>query len=210
MEGITTDRLSTQARGLSLRETIRTEQFWTLCTVFGCLFFCSGAISTHIVLHALDLGIPAINAANILAIGGGIGIAGRILMGSLADRFGEKSALLVSSTLILISFLWILVAKEMWALNLFAVILGFGTAGLSTLGSPLMAKLFGLGSLSVIMGSVEFVGTALGSPSAAVTGYIFDVTGSYQIAFLICAGISALGLMLSLLFIKPITPKGKK
>ncbi|MBA7560855.1 L-lactate transporter [subsurface metagenome] len=194
------------ARSLSLREAIHTRQFWTLCAVFGCLWFSAMAIWVHIVIHAIDLGIPAISAANILAIMGGAGIAGRILIGSAADRIGYKPALLIGFTLMSASFLWLLVTKELWALNLFAVIFGFGIAGVAVLESPLTARLFGLGSLSVIMGSVEFVSTVLSTPSSIVAGYIFDIRDSYQLAFLICVGVSIIGLMLSLL-LRPINNK---
>ncbi|MBA7591364.1 L-lactate transporter [subsurface metagenome] len=194
--------LDLPARNLSLREAIHTRQFWTISAVFGCLWFSSMAIILHIVIHAIDLGIPAISAANILVIMGGAGIAGRILIGSLADRIGHKSALLIGFTLIIVSLLWLLVAKELWAFYLFAVIFGFGIAGLVVLQPALIAGLFGLGSLSVIMGGVDFVGTTLATPSAIVTGYIFDVTSSYQLAFLICAGVSIIGLILSFL-LKP-------
>jgi len=198
--------LDLPAKNLSLREAIHTRQFWTLCAVFGCLWFSAMAIWVHIVIHAIDLGISAISAANILAIMGGVGIASRILTGSLADKIGYKPALLIGFTLMSASFLWLLVAKELWALNLFAVIFGVGIAGLSVLEAPLIARLFGLGSLSVIMGSVEFASTTLSTPSSIVAGYIFDITGRYQLAFLICVGVSIMGFMLSLL-LKPINNK---
>ena len=203
------ENLDLPARSLSLHETIHTRQFWMLCAVFGCLWFSAMTIWVHIVIHAIDLGIPAISAANILAIMGGAGIAGRILIGSAADRIGYKPALLIGFTLMSASFLWLLVAKELWALNLFAVIFGFGIAGLAVLESPLTARLFGLGSLSVIMGSVEFVSTILAIPSPIIAGYIFDIKDSYQLTFLILAGVSIIGLILSLLFkTNPIINKG--
>ncbi len=205
--GVEAESLELPARSLSLGEVIHTRQFWILCAVFGSLWFSEMVIWVHIVIHAIDLGIPAISASNILVFMGGGGIAGRILIGSLTDRIGYKPVLLIGFTLMSVSFFWLLVAKELWALYLFAVIFGFGTAGLVVLGSPLIARLFGLGSLSVIMGSVEFVSTTLSIPSAIVAGYIFDVSGSYQLAFLICAGVSIIGLMLSLL-LRPISEKG--
>jgi len=64
--------------------------------------------------------------------------------------------------------------------------------------APLLARLFGLGSHGLIFGVVDFgfiVGSAVG---ALVTGYIFDITGSYQIAFFICAILSVVGLILTL------------
>jgi MFS family permease len=106
-------------------------------------------------------------------------------------------------TLMIVSLLWLLVAKELWAFYLFAVIFGFGFSSLVVLESLMMAKLFGLGSLSIIMGSIEFVSATLATPSSIVAGYIFDRMGSYQLAFLILAGVSIIGLMLSLL-LRPI------
>ncbi len=205
--GVKAKSLDLPARSLPLREAIHTRQFWLLCAIFGSLWFSSMAITVHIVIHAIDLGIPAASAANILAIMGGVGIAGRIIIGNAADRIGHKPVLIMGFTLVVVSLLWLLVAKELWAFYLFAVIFGFGFSGLVVLESPLMAKLFGLGSLSVIMGSVEFVSATLGTPSSIIAGYIFDITGRYQLAFLICVGVSIIGLMLSLL-LRPISEKG--
>jgi len=204
--GVKAESLDLPARSLPLREAIRTRQFWTLCAIFGCLWFSTIAITVHIVIHAIDLGIPAISASQILAIMGGAGIAGRIIIGSTADRIGHKPTLIMGFTLMVVSLLWLLVAKELWAFYLFAVIFGFGFSGLVVLESPLMAKLFGLGSLSVIMGSVEFVSATLSTPSSIVAGYIFDIMNSYQLAFLILAGVSIIGLMSSLL-LRPINNK---
>ncbi len=204
--GVKAESLGLPARSLPLREAIHTRQFWMLCAIFGSLWFTSMAITVHIVIHAIDLGIPAASAANILAIMGGVGIAGRILIGSAADRIGYKPVLVMGFTLMVISLLWLLVAKELWALYLFAVIFGFGFSGLGVLGSPLIANLFGLGSLSVIMGSVEFVSSTLTTPSPIAVGYIFDIMGNYQLAFLILAGVSIIGLMSSLL-LRPVNNK---
>jgi len=205
--GVKAASLGLPARSLSLRETIHTRQFWLLCAVFGCLWFSAMPIWVHIVIYAIDLGIPVISASNTLVIMGGAGIAGRILIGSLTDRIGDKPALLIGFTLTVVSLLWLLVAKELWALYLFAIIFGFGSASLVVLQPVLTARLFGLGSLSVIMGSIEFISTTLSTPSAIVAGYIFDIMDSYQLAFLICVGVSIIGLMLSLL-LRPITNKG--
>lgn len=200
------ESLDLPTSSLPLREAIHTRQFWILCGVFGSLWFSAMAITVHIVIHAIDLGIPAISAANILAIQGGVGIAGRIIIGSAADRIGHKPTLIMGFTLMVVSLLWLLVAKELWAFYLFAVIFGFGFSSLVVLESLMMAKLFGLGSLSIIMGSIEFVSATLATPSSIVAGYIFDRMGSYQLAFLILAGVSIIGLMLSLL-LRPINNK---
>jgi len=198
------ESLDLQAGGLSLGEAVRTMRFWILCAVFSCLWFSSMVIWVHLVVHAIDLGISAINASSILAVMGGVGIVSRILMGSVADRIGYKPTLLIGFALVSASLLWLLTAKELWALYLFAVTFGSGISGLMVLESPLIARLFGLASLSVIFGSIEFVSTIFGVTSPIVAGLIFDITGSYQLAFLISAAVGIIGLILTLL-LKPIT-----
>jgi len=90
-------------------------------------------------------------------------------------------------------------AKEVWMLYLFGVAFGFASNGLIALMPPMIAELFGLGSLGVLLGIVN-AGGAIGEATGPVlTGGIFDITGSYQWAFLICAALSVIGIILSTL-----------
>jgi len=92
---------------------------------------------------------------------------------------------------------------------LFAIIFGFGYGGVAALMSPVPAELFGLRSLGVIVGVAMFSFTVGGAIGPVLAGSIFDITGSYQLAFLICAGVSVIGLILSSLFkTNPIINKG--
>ena len=196
-----------QMMGHSLHQAVRTRKFWLLCAIYGCLWFSGNAIWVHLAIHATDLGISAASAATILAIMGGMSIAGRILMGSVADRIGYKLTLLIGFALMAAGLLWLLVAKELWAFYLFAVVFSFGPASLAALQAPLTAELFGLGSLGVILGGIECVSTVFGAISPILAGYIFDVTNSYRLVFLILATSSVIGLILSML-IRPTNNKG--
>lgn len=112
------------------------------------------------------------------------GFIGRIVIGITADRIGNKQALAISFILAAASLVSLLVAKEMWGLYLFAVIYGFGWDGTATVRAPIAAEVFGLGSLGMLLGTVEFavaIGHAIGS---ILPGWIFDVSGNYQLAFL--------------------------
>ena len=73
--------------------------------------------------------------------------------------------------------------------------------------SPLVADLFGLSSHGTILGVTSFSGTIGGAIGPVVAGGIFDVTGSYGPAFLVCAVVSVVGLMLILL-LKPTGREG--
>jgi len=198
------ESLNSQAREFSLQEAIQTGQFWLVCAIFLCFGFNLYTIVVHIVPHAIDLGISPIIAANIMVIIGGVNAAGRIMIGYGSDRIGIKPSLLISFILMGTALLWVMVAKEVWMLYLFAIIFGFGQGGLATLTSTVTAELFGLRSLGTIVGVVMFSFTLGGAIGPLLAGNIFDISGNYNLAFLICTIISATGIILSSI-LKPIT-----
>ena len=91
-------------------------------------------------------------------------------------------------------------------LYFFAAMYGFAHGGFFVLLSPLVAELFGLNSHGIIFGTVFFGGMIGGAVGPPLAGYIFDVTGSYQPAFLIFAAASGAALVLALL-LKPAARK---
>jgi MFS family permease len=65
--------------------------------------------------------------------------------------------------------------------------------------STLTAELFGMKSHGLLLGMVSFGFTVGGAIGPWVTGYLFDLKGNYDLAFLICAGTGLLGVILTLL-----------
>jgi MFS family permease len=175
--------------GLSLQEAFHTVQFWLLCAFF---------------FHAIDVGISSTTAAIILAIVGGVSTVAMIPEGSMADRIGVKRTAIFLTALLAVSMLWLLVTGQgMWSLFLFAVVFGLAFSSLDILLTLLSSSLFGLISLGAIIGfvnSILQVGSAIG-PFAA--GLIFDSTGNYHVAFLSCAAVTVIALIISLL-LRPI------
>ncbi len=187
---------SSGEQGFTLRQALRTWQFWLLAIALLCFTIGEGTVLVHIVPHAIGLGISAASAALILAVIGGISIVGRVMMGIAGDRIGNKPAYVTCFVFMSVSLLLLLVAKDLWLLYLFAAIFGFGYGGLSALVSPIVAELFGLSSHGVIFGVViMFGGTGGMALGPFLAGHIFDVTGSYQTAFLICVIICVIGLI---------------
>jgi len=191
------------ADGLSFREALYTKQLWLLSGVYFCTYFLFYIISVHIIIHATGQGISLTKAVGIMAFIGGGGIAGRVLMGIVADRAGSKLSMVTSSILLIIALFWLLAAKDLWMLYLFGAIFGFGHGGLATMESPMVAEMFGMRTHGVLLGFVFFADTIGGAIAPVLAGYIFDVTGSYNLAFLLCAVIGVVDLILVLL-LRPI------
>jgi len=199
-------RLEFWSEGLTFNEAIHTLQFWLAAALFFCLGFCRFQIAVHIVPHAIGLGMLANTAAGILATIGGLSIVTRPLVGNLADKIGNKQVFIIGLMLTSLVFFLLIPANMKWQLYIIAIIFSFNW-GLNAAESPLIAWLFGLRSHGTILGITGLCYTIGASVGPLVAGYIFDTTNSYNTAFLICAVVSIIGLILCLL-LKPI--QGKK
>ena len=201
--------LNLDAEGLSLKEAIRTSQFWMTVAMVFCFGIGVSITRVHLVPHTIDLGISAATAANILAASGGALVVGGIMLGMVADRIGNRQTFIICFILIAAAMFWLLIARETWMFYLFAVIIGLATGAGAMLEPPLVAELFGIKSHGLLLGIIECsitIGAAIGP---FITGYIFDVRGSYQLAFLICAATGVIGLVLATMLRPVITVEVK-
>jgi len=195
---------SVMNQGLALGEALSTKQFWLLGLSLLSFTLGEGSIMVHIVAHARGLGIPAIAAAVIITLIGGVSIGGRVIMGTAGDRIGNKISWIVCLTLVAMSLFWLLIARELWMFYLFAIVFGFGYGGVSVLMSPMIAEYFGLRSHGTIFGMViMFGGTGGMAAGPLIAGYLFDITGDYFLAFLIYAVLSVIGVTL-MFFLTPV------
>jgi len=191
------ERLNLEARGFSFQEAIHSRQFWMLSGLYFCHGFFLQAIMVHIVPYAIELRIPAMIAANILAIIGGLNSVGRVGIGSASDRIGNKLSLLIAFIMTAVALLWLQLAQELWMLFLFAALFGFGGGGQTALMAPAAAELFGLRVHGTILGTVVFIANIGGAVGPLIAGYIFDITNSYYLAFLISAGLGIMAIVLT-------------
>jgi len=196
---VVADTPHSSAQGYSLRQALGSGQFWIICAILFFSMFAMMVVSVHIIPHATDIGISPVAAANILVIRGAVGIPSNILMGLVADRIGKKPVMIFTFILRTTALFWLLAADELWAFYLIAVLLGLSTAGVGVLIYPMIAEIFGLRSMGVIVASAQYAGIIGSSVSPLMAAVIFDVTGTYDIGFVICGVFSVIGLILALL-----------
>ncbi len=195
--------LSVDARQLSLRDVLSTRQFWIMSAVWFSVSFSLQIVLVHTAPHVSDLGISTTSAATVVSMIGGFSIIGRLGLGVVSDLLGKKLTFIIALLSLAASIMVILYAREMWVFYVFTFLYGVAHGSFFTLISPMLAELFGLGSLGAILGAVMFVGTFGGSVSPVLAGRIFDATGSYRIAFLLCLALSMVAIIL-LFFLKPV------
>lgn len=185
------------ALGFTLREALRSRQFWLFFGMMFCLAFAFFSLQVHTFPYVSDRELSPAIAAGILAVIGGASIAGRGVLGMIGDKIGNSRAFVLGFVLITVSLVCLLTLTDTWALYLFAALLGLGYGNSSTQQAPLAAALFGLKSHGLIF-SAAGIGFTLGAALGPfLSGYIFDATHAYRLAFLVCLGVAVLGLALN-------------
>ena len=186
----------------SLREAAGTAQLWIMLLIKLCYGYYMFLWVVHIVAHVSDLGYSPATAASILAASGGGVVLGNFVLGRAVDRTGPRKIFIGCFLAAAAIMIWLMQAEELWMLYTIAILLGLANGGNMTCDSPMLVRLFGLKSLGSLVGASSgsfAIGAAVGP---VVTGYIFDITGSYYLAFPIGAAFALAGLVL-VLIIRP-------
>ena len=182
--------------GWSFAEARSTRVFWSLCIIQFMFFPSMMTVPTHLAVHGNDLGMTAAKAATLLSVLGASSIVGRLAVGTLSDRIGGKQAFMMCFIFLLGSLMAFIGVSSHGLLFVVVAFYGFGHGGLFTVVSPVVAEYFGMREHGAIFGTILFFGTIGAAIGPIMAGWIFDVTGSYQYAFLILAVLAAIGLAL--------------
>ena len=129
-------------------------------------------------------------------------VIGNFVLGNVSDRIGNKRFFVIGFAVWAAALFWLVRANEMWMLYVISAVFGFAHGGMGASESPLVARVFGLSSHGLIFGVAGLGFTAGAAAGPYVMGYIFDITGSYHLAFVVCAAVSVIGLILSVI-LKP-------
>jgi MFS family permease len=175
--------LENGARELSLAQAAKSRNFWLPISILFLFSTCIFSINTHIVPHALDLGISSVQAALMLSGIGGGSILGRVAVGRVSDSIGGKKTFLICALLLMGAMLWLMKSSNLWMIYAFTVVFGFAFGGTAPANAVLIGENFGVAHIGLIMAVIN-VGWDTGAAFGPIlAGYIFDISGSYVSAF---------------------------
>ncbi len=169
----------------SAAEAIRTKSFWILTVIFFCTWLFVFWPLVHLVIFALDIGLSKKTALTAISILGGFSTMGRVTMGFTSDRIGRKNALAINLGLQVFSWCWIMITDQSWMLFLFSASFGFSYGGVSAVFPAIVGDYFGRLKAASIIGAIFTLAGVSAAIGPLVGGYIYDVTKSYQLAFLL-------------------------
>ena len=197
----------TQEAGLDLKQAVRTRQFWLISMAKLADWYCLFTIIIHVVPHGIDQGLEPATAAIVLSVIGGCSILGRLILGAGFDYLGTKRSLLIAFALLFLSVVFLQLLSDPRWLFAFAFVYGIGHGGFFAIASPSVAEYFGTRSHGVIFGIVMFTGSIGGTLGPWLSGWLYDSTGTYDIAFLLVSGFSVFGFLMAC-GLKPIVALG--
>jgi MFS family permease len=137
----------------------------------------------HIVAYCGDLGYGVARGADMLALMMAFGIVGRIASGFIADRIGGMPTLMLGSALQGVALLLYLLYDGLVSLYVISAVFGLFQGGIVPSYAIIVREYFPAkeagGRIGIVLMASLF-GMALGG---WLSGYIFDLTGSYRAAF---------------------------
>jgi MFS family permease len=183
-------------RSWTLLEAIRSRQFWLLFVVYLCTGIGSFLVSLHQLAFAHDIGFDTLYAATVLGMGSLLSVPGIIITGTLSDYVGrEISAMVTYGVSIAGTFCALLITNpdQNLLLWLHACLFGITWGARGPAITAKTADLFPGRQLGAILGVIT-IGSGIGSGLGAWgAGFIFDLSGSYKLAFTLSMIAYALG-----------------
>ena len=150
-------------------------------------------IATHLPAFLVDNDVSPTFAANALAMIGLFNVAGAYIFGALGDRFSKKNllCLIYAARAVVMGMLLIVPINGVTAI-IFGICMGLLWLATVPLTSGIVAQIFGTRYFSMLFG-VVMMSHQFGSFAGAwVGGYIYDVTGTYDLMWLAAAGVGLL------------------
>ena len=160
----------------------------------------------HIVAYCSDLGYGAARGAEMLSIMLGFGIASRLLSGWVCDHIGGLRTLLLGSVLQMVALLLFLPFDGLVPLYVISALFGLFQGGIVPSYAIIVREHFPAREAGAKTGAVimcTLLGMALGG---WMSGKVFDLTGSYQAAFVNGIAWNAVNLAIAWMLLKRTGP----
>ncbi len=173
--------------GLDLAHAMKTGTFWVFSVGNFLGAFASLSIIGHLVAFLRDVGCDGRTAAAALGLTVGVSVVGRVFFGFLSDRTSRRAITAGAFALYALAALLLLSIESAALLPAFVITFGLALGGVAVMMPLLVGECFGLHAFGKILGVMMVSGTLGAAAGPVLTGHIYDVTGSYDLAFMLHA-----------------------
>src|SRR5579864_6840908 len=153
----------------------------------------SGTQQNLKLLLSLDRHFTQRDAASVLSLVLAFSIAGRLLIGWLADRFSKKYVMLLTYLLVAAGIPLLFLGTTRLILYVSGAIFGIGLGGDYMIIPLMTAEIFEIEILGRLLGVILTAGGIAEAAAPWLTGRLRDATGSYSEGCLVLVGMALLG-----------------
>src|ERR1700750_2211344 len=172
----------------TLARALRTARFWWIALGYFCGLYSWYAVQVHQTKFLLDIGFSPSLAVWALGLVSLLGIPGQIVLGHLSDRIGREAIWAISCLGFVICYAALIALKSepsLVLLYLMVVAQGALGYGLTSVMGAVVLEIFQGPHYGSIFGTLMVRALAGGAAGPWVTGFLYDLTASYTLAFAI-------------------------
>jgi MFS family permease len=176
---------------------LKDRNFYLLAFGSMCSIAAVGGANQHLKLYLTDLHYSQAGAATVISLVLFSSLAGRLIMGWLADIFPRKYVMILIYMIVATAIPLLLLPEFPGRVYIFAIFFGLGLGG-DYMIIPLMAgDLFGIRALGRVMGIILVADGMAEATGPMMVGAIYDNAGqSYAIGFIVLICIALAGAVL--------------
>lgn len=176
-----------------IKTILRNPNFYLLAFGSMCSIGAVGGIAQHLKLYLRDLSFTQTEAAHVMSFVLLSSLAGRVLMGFLADLINRKYVMILIYMIVALAIPLLLMPEFPGRIYIFAVIFGIGLGG-DYMIIPLMAgDLFGVRALGRTMGIILVADGIAEALFPMLVGAFYDASKSYTTGFIVLIVLATLG-----------------
>jgi len=192
----------------TLKMAARTPTFWLMTVSYVIFFFPMVSILQHHSPYLSGFYPEVVYSTALGAVGIGSAI-GKFLFGWICDYIKPKYALAIGLGMQLAALLVLMNIGETSApamIWIYAALYGLGIGCWLPTMPMIIGTTFGVASFGVIYGVLTMAQQVISASGATITGFIYQTTGSYNLAFYLFIGLYLLAIALILMIRKPKVP----
>ena len=179
----------------TLPKAARTSRFWLMClSTFSVWGIAEHILLAHHVAFAIDLGYSSFYASSILSLFG-ILFAFGSLAGLVSDRIGRELTMTIATIISISGMLALTLMRDNsqpWMLSYYAIAVGLGFGLTAPTIVATTTDIFQGVKVGATIGFIWFSFAVGGAIGPWLGGWIFEITDSYLVAFILAMVLNAL------------------
>ena len=192
------------ARDIDLPRAMRSVSFWALAGAYVVYGLAQASVMVHSIALLTERGWASQDARGLMSLLALASTIAKVAVGYLADCISPPT-LAAACYLLLGAGTGLLAAPDSPFVWLFSIFCGTAMGGIVALQGTLVARQFGVRHFGSNFGALSTFLLGASAASPVVSGYIYDLIGSYSPGFIVWAMAQCIGAFL-VFTLRPVTP----